>query len=319
MNAHVNKFTLASSAAAMIMAAGSALGASCPAGFPAEPVNFVVGYGAGGGTDLAARKVASTIEEMSGWTVVVDNKPGASGAVMATSVKNGAADGYTVGVATNTTMAIVPNQRENIEYTYNDFGFVGTGMLLNYGLAALADRPYKTLEEFVEYAKEKGRATVSTGSASYQVAMEAVAEAFDVKIVAIPTKGSSAALKDALGGHVDATVQGTVHVAQIAAGEMVQLATLTDTRAAYAPEAKTLRESGVDLSIEGHILFFVNGDTPADVQECLATTFAEAVASETYSDFMAKQQTSASNLGPDGTASFLAEADAFYKAYFAAK
>lgn len=319
MNISRNKLVLASSTMALVMAAGVSFAASCPEGFPSKPVNFLVGYGAGGGTDLAARKVASTIENMAGWTVVVDNKPGASGAVMATGVKDGSKDGYTVGVATNTTMAIVPNQRDNIEYTYEDFGFVGTGMLLNYGLASLADKPYKSLEEFVAYAKENGRATVSTGSASYQVAMEAVAETFDVNIISVPTKGSSAALKDALGGHVDATVQGTIHVAQIEAGAMVQLATLTDTRAAYAPNAKTLRESGVDLSIEGHILFFVSGDVPSDVQACLSETFAEAVSSDDYSDFMAKQQTSASNLGPEGTAAFLAEADTFYKSYFASK
>ena len=317
-NSHL-KNTFVSSTVALTLAAGSAYADNCPAGFPSQPVNFLVGYGAGGGTDLAARKVASTIEDMAGWTVVVDNKPGASGAVMATGVKDGAADGYTVGVATNTTMAIVPNQRENIEFTYDDFAFVGTGMLLNYGLAALSSQPYKTLEEFVEYARENGRATVSTGSASYQVAMEAVAEAFDVNIISIPTKGSSAALKDALGGHVDATVQGTVHVAQIAAGEMVQLATLTDSRAAYAPDAMTLRESGVDLSIEGHILFFMNDDVPADIQSCISETFAAAVSSDDYTEFMAKQQTSASNLGPEGTTAFLAEADAFYKSYFADK
>ncbi len=302
---------------ALIAAAGVASAASCPAGFPDKPVNFFVGYGAGGGTDLAARKVAATIEEISGWTVVVDNKPGASGAVMATGVKNGEADGYTVGVATNTTMAIVPNQRENIEYTFEDFGFVGTGMSLNYGLAALSDKPYKTLEDFVEYARENGRATVSTGSASYQLAMEAVAEKFGVNIISVPTKGSSAAMKDALGGHVDATVQGTIHVAQIKAGEMVQLATLTDSRAAYAPDSKTLKESGVDLSIQGHIIFFVNGDVPTDVQTCLSETFAEAVSSDTYTEFVEKQATTASNLGPDGTMSFLSDANEVYKAYFA--
>lgn len=301
----------------LIAAAGTASAANCPAGFPDKPVNFFVGYGAGGGTDLAARKVAATIEEVSGWTVVVDNKPGASGAVMATGVKNGAADGYTVGVATNTTMAIVPNQRKNIEYTFKDFGFVGTGMSLNYGLAALADKPFKTLEEFVEYARENGRATVSTGSASYQLAMEAVAKTFGVNIVSVPTKGSSAAMKDALGGHVDATVQGTIHVAQIRAGEMVQLATLTDNRASYAPDAKTLKESGVDLSIQGHIIFFVNGSVPSDIQTCLSETFAEAVSSDTYTEFMKKQETSASNLGPDGTMSFLSDANKVYKAYFA--
>lgn len=319
MKATCKKLTLASSAAALILSAGAGFAANCPEGYPSEPVKFIVGYGAGGGTDLAARKVASTIEEMTGWTVVVDNKPGASGAVMATGIMKTAPDSHTVGVATNTTMAIVPNQRKNIDYRFDDFGYIGTGMLLNYGLAALTDRPYKTLEDFVDYARENGRATVSTGSASYQVAMEMLAEAYDVNIIPVPTKGSSAALKDALGGHVDATVQGTVHVAQIEAGKMVQLATLTDTRAAYAPEAKTLRESGVDLSIEGHILFFMNQDTPDEIQSCLSETFAEAVSSETYADFMAKQQTTASNLGPDGTAEFLGEADAFYQAYFGSK
>lgn len=313
-----NKIVLAAGVAALF-ASSAAYAQTCPQGFPDKPINFLVGYGAGGGTDLAARKAAATIEDISGWTIVVDNKPGASGAVMATGVMNGDADGYTVGVATNTTMAIVPNQRDNIEYTYNDFGFVGTGMLLNYGLAALSDRPYSTLEEFVEYARENGRATVSTGSASYQVAMEAVAEAFDVNIVSIPTKGSSAALKDALGGHVDATVQGTNHVAQIRAGEMNQLATLTGTRAAYAPDTMTLMESGVDLSIEGHIIFFVSGDVPADVQSCLSDTFAAAVESDDYAEFMALKETTASNLGPDGTMSFLADADAFYAEYFANK
>ncbi|MBX2838942.1 MAG: tripartite tricarboxylate transporter substrate binding protein [Gammaproteobacteria bacterium] len=313
-----NSIALLFSAAGLALS-GVANAATCPADFPTKPVNFIVGYKAGGGTDLAARKAASTIEETAGWTVVVDNKGGASGAVMATSIKEGAADGYTVGVATNTTMAIVPNQRENIKYTYEDFGFIGTGMLLNYGLAALSDKPYKTLEEFVDFAKENGRATVSTGSASYQVAMEAVADTFGVNIVAVPTKGSSAALKDALGGHVDATVQGTVHVAQIKAGKMVQLATLTDSRAAYAPDAKTLRESGVDLSIEGHIVFFVSGDVPAEIQTCLSETFAEAVSSDNYGEFMAKQETSASNLGPVGTQEFIAKANEFYKGYFASK
>ena len=80
-------------------------------------------------------------------------------------------------------------------------------------------------------------------------------------------------------------------VAQIRAGEMVQLAPLTDNRASYAPDAKTLKESGVDLSIQGHIIFFVNGGVPSDIQTCLSETFAEAVSSDTYTEFMKKQET----------------------------
>lgn len=297
------------SAAPLVAAA-----AECPDGYPDGPVTFRVGYGAGGGTDAVARKVAAQIEAEKGWTVVVENRPGASGGVMATELLRTPADGQTVGVASNTTLAINPWNNPDTVYTYDDFRYLGTGMLLNYGLVALADKPYDTLDAFVAAMKEQGRGTVSVGAASHELAVRALADHYGVNLVPIPGKGSAAALQEALGGHVDATVQSTQHVPQIKAGKMKQLATLTSKRAVYAPDVPTLKEQGLDVSIEGHIIFMVPKDTPDDVHACLAQTLAAVTASDDYAAFMQGLETEASNMGPEGTRAWLAEASGFYKA-----
>lgn len=290
----------------------TALAASCPEGYPTGNVNFLVGYGAGGGTDTVARKVATDIETATGWTIVVDNKPGASGGVMAKGLIDGDADGMTIGVVSNTTVAINPHVNADIGYTHDDFGYLGTGMVLNYGLVTLADNSFDTLEEFVAMAKEKGRATVSVGASSHTIAVDTIAAHYGIDLVAVPGKGSAAALQEALGGHVDATIQGAAHVPQIEAGKMVQLATLTENRAPYAPDAMTALENGVDLSIEGHIIFIVNKDTPAEIQSCLSEALAEVTSSQDYIDFLAGRSAVPGNMGAEGTADWVANASAFY-------
>ncbi len=309
--------TLLVSVATVGLTAASAFADICPADYPGGNINFLVGYGAGGGTDTVARRVASDLETATGWTVVVDNRPGASGGVMARSLLGADPDGVTVGVVSNTTVAINPHVNAAIGYTHDDFAYLGTGMVLNYGLVTLADSSYSTLEEFVDFARDKGRATVSVGASSHTIAVDTLAEHYDIDLVAVPGKGSAAALQEALGGHVDATIQGAAHVPQIEAGAMVQLATLTENRASYAPDTKTAVESGVDLSIEGHIIFIMNGDTPADVQSCLAEAIAGVTSSDAYVEFLAGRSAVPGNMGPEGTAAWVAEASAFYGAKLA--
>lgn len=292
--------------------ANAALASECPDGFPSDNVSFQVGFGAGGGTDTVARKVASDLEMATGWTVVVENMPGASGGVMARGLTKKNPDGLTIGVVSNTTVAINPHVNPDIGYTHEDFKYLGTGMVLNYGLVTLEENPYDTLEEFVAMAKEKGRATVSVGASSHTIAVDAIAEHFGIRLVSIPGKGSAAALQEALGGHVDATIQGTQHVPQIKAGKMVQLATLTENRAVYAPDAKTLQESGVDLSIEGHIIFIAPKETPDDIAACLASHIMDVTTSDDYADYMEGLEASAGNMGAQGTTDWVASASAFY-------
>jgi tripartite-type tricarboxylate transporter receptor subunit TctC len=304
---------LLAAAALSIALPGAAMAANCPAGYPSEPIKMQVGYSAGGGTDTVSRQFAASLEELTGWTVVVENKPGATGGVMATGLMNMPGDGLHIGAGTSTTLAINPYKNPDTKYTYEDFKYVGSGMLLNYGLVATSDKPYKNLDEFIAFAKEKGRATVSTGSVAYEIAVNRIAKHYGVDLVPIPSRGSANALKDALGGHVDATVQGTAHVPQIRAGKMVQLATLTSQRASYAPDTKTLTESGLDLAIDGHVIFFLPKSTPDDIHTCLAELLNEAIGTDSYNALMTKLDTEAGNLGKDGTVTFLEQASAFYK------
>ncbi|MEQ9815459.1 MAG: tripartite tricarboxylate transporter substrate binding protein [Azospirillaceae bacterium] len=298
--------------AAVSVPAGAQI-ADCPAGFPDGPITMQVGYAAGGGTDTVARSFANHLEQMTGWTVVVENVPGAAGGVMATGLLSAPADGSIIGAGTSTTLAISPYELPDIQYAWDDFRYLGTGMALNYALVALEEKPYDTLEEFIDWAREQGRATISVGSVSYEIAVREIARHFDVNLIPIPSGGSSSALRDALGNHVDATVQGTAHVSQLEAGTMVQLATLTSERASYAPDAMTLLESGMDFSLDGHIIFFVPGDTPDDITTCLADALHAVTESESYTQVMSDLQTRANNLGPEGTEAFLADAAAFYE------
>lgn len=321
MCASIKRLAVAAALLGTTCAAGTAWSAECPDGFPQKPIDFLVGFGAGGGTDAIARAIAAAIEAQQGWTVVVDNRPGAGGGVMAASLKNADADGYTVGVAGTDTVAIVPYTSPDAQFTWDDFGYLGSGMQINYGLVTRADRPYSTLEDFIDYAKENGRATVSVGGTNQEVLVKQLGEHFGVSLVAVPGKGAAAALQEALGGHVDATTQGSQHVQQIQSGDMKQLASLIDKRVDYAPDSKTLAESGLDPSVamQAFTILMVPKDVDEAVQTCLAGAVDEAVGSDTFAKLMSNFNNKAINLGPEGVADVVRLSAANYEKVLSAK
>ncbi len=308
-------------AATLSMSAVAVYAAECPADFPSKPINFVVGFGAGGGTDAIARGVATAIEVQQGWTVVVDNRPGAGGGLTAALVKEQDPDGYTIGVVGSDTVSILPYTSVDVTYRWSDFDYIASGMQINFGMVTLADSPFSTLEEFVDYAKEKGRATISVGGVNQEVLVKQLSDHFDVNFIAVPGNGAADALQSALGGHVDATTQGTRHVQQVLSGNMKQIATLIDKRVELSPDTKTLTESGMDdsASILGYTIFMMPKDADPAVQTCLAAAFDEAINSESYTALMANFNNKPANLGPDGVASLVERSSANYEKIFGDK
>lgn len=293
--------------------------AQCPAGYPDKPIDFVVAYAAGGGTDAIARTIAAEIENSQGWTVPVSNKPGAGGDVLMTALKEMKPDGYTVAVSSTNTVALDPYANEGVSFTYDDFDYPGTAMEVTFGLVSLTDRPYSTLEEFIEYARENGRATISTSAIALEIAVEKIADHFGVDLVAIPGGGAADALQSALGGHVDATIQGSQHIKQIEAGNMKQLSTLVAERVAYAPDTKTVIESGVDATAGAYVLFALPKGVDPAIQTCLQEVLAEATQSDAYVELMKNFNSVPANLGPDGALVFIEKQAAGYKAIFEAR
>lgn len=298
---------------AMVAPAGMALAAQCPADFPSKPINFIVGYGAGGGTDAITRAVAAEVEKQQGWTLVTQNQPGAGGGVMAAGLMNADPDGYTVGATGFGTVALNPYTNKDTPFTYEDFEYLGSGMQTNYGMVTLVDAPYSTFEEFIDYAKEKGRATVSIAGVAQEIFIDQVNEKYGTNIVYLKGKGAADALQQALGGHVDATIQGARHAEQVKAGKMKQLASLIDKRLDFAPDSKTLIEIGFDTTIVSHTMFITPKGVPADVLTCLAGAIDEAIGSESYNELMKRLENKPLNLGPEGVKKAVIDSATVYK------
>lgn len=305
--------TLATTAAlSATLAASAAAAATCPEGYPNKPVRFVVGFGAGGGTDTIARSLTAAIEEQQGWTTVVENMPGASGASAAVWLKDQAADGYVVGVTGTDAIAVNPAQGD-VGYTWEDFDYLGSGMQTWLGLAALKEAPFDDLPGLIAHAKEKGRATVAVAGINQEVLIRQLAEEFEVELIAIPGAGAAEALTSALGGHVDATTQGTLHVEQIDAGTMKLITSLIDRRVPYAPDVGTLAEQGSKAQpLNSHTIFIAPDGLSDEVKTCLAEVIDEATQADSYKAQMDTFKNEALNLGPEGNEELVQQLATFY-------
>lgn len=295
------------------LGATAAVAATCPADFPAKPIRFVVGFGPGGGTDTIARSIGSVIEKQQGWTVVVENMPGAGGANSAVWLKDQTADGYVVGVNGSDAIGLHPALND-VGYSWEDFDYIGSGMQTWLGLAALVDKPFDDLAGLVAYAKEQGRATIAVAGVNQENLVKELAEEFGVNLVAIPGAGAAEAMTSALGGHVDATTQGTLHIEQIKAGKMKLVVSIIDRRVPYAPDVGMLEEQGSKAHpLISHTVFMTPKGLAPEVGTCLREALDEAVKSAEYKTTMDTFENEALNLGEEGTRDLIRDLYDYYK------
>jgi tripartite-type tricarboxylate transporter receptor subunit TctC len=314
------KRSVALVAAQFLLLPTVALSATCPAGFPgSKPVRLVVGYAAGGGTDVIARAWANGFQKIHGWTVVVENRPGAGSGVLMAWLKNQPADGYILGAMGTDAVTINPAQG-NVGYTWDNFEYLGSGMQTWTGIVAVADKPFNDLKEFVEFARKQGRATVSVAGVNQEVLVAQLAEEFKVNLVAIPGTGAAEAMTSALGGHVDATTQGTLHVAQIKAGKMKLIVSPINRRQPYAQHIGTLSEQGSKArTIDSHSHLVAPKTLPAEIKKCVSEALDEVVKSAEYKVVMDKFDNEPLNLGEQGSIDLISRSAAFYKEALAKK
>ncbi|MFH5926311.1 Bug family tripartite tricarboxylate transporter substrate binding protein [Roseomonas xinghualingensis] len=219
--------------------------------FPNQPIRLIVPYTAGGVTDVTARVMAQIATRHLGQTVVVDNKPGASGTLGAVALAAGTApDGYTV------TLAPMPVFRQpyltKVSYhPVDSFTYIVglTGYL--YGVVVRKDSPWRTWDDFVSESKRRpGELTyATTGIGSTQhITMEQVAEKAGTEFLHVPYKGSSETLTALLGGQVDAVADASTWRPLVEDGQVRLLVTWGAERSPQYPAIPTLREVGVDLS-----------------------------------------------------------------------
>jgi tripartite-type tricarboxylate transporter receptor subunit TctC len=216
--------------------------------WPAKPVTVVVPSSPGGGTDTYGRLLAQALTEQLKQSFLVENKPGASGAIGATYAAKALPDGYTILVASNSSLGINPALYKSLTYdVFRDFAPVTRGVIAPMVVVVNPGAGVKTLRELVERGKrEPGQLTYGTagvGSPLY-IGVRMIEAATGAQFIHIPYKGVAPAYQDLLGGRVNFMLTDLASVRQyIDAGKVTALA-ITD-KSRLLPGVPTLAEAGV--------------------------------------------------------------------------
>jgi tripartite-type tricarboxylate transporter receptor subunit TctC len=262
--------------AALLMAVATTA-VDAQADWPARTVTVVVPSSPGGGTDVYGRLLAQALTEQLKQTFVVDNKPGASGAIGATAVAKAEPDGYTLLVASNSSLGINPVLYKNLQYDVaRDFAPVTRGVIAPMVIVAHPDARVKTMAELIERGKREPAAlfygTAGVGSPLY-IGVRMIEEATGARFSHVPYKGVGPAYQDLLGGRLQFMLTDLASVRQhIDAGKLVALA-ITD-KSRLLPNVPTLAEAGVP-GIKAFTAFSVL--VPAKVPPALVKRMADEI------------------------------------------
>ena len=238
-------------AAALAFAASVAVVAlpSIAQEYPAKPIRIIVGFPPGGATDLVARLLAPRLSEAFKQQIVVDNRPGANGAIATELAAKAAPDGYTMHLGTLAALVITPAISKVPYDPFTDFSPIGRAVSLQNIFIAHPTLPVKNIKELIALAKARpgtlNYASSGTGSTGH-LSGELLKSMTGIRMTHIPYKGGGPAMTDLLGGHVELFVAIiSTAVPQVKAGKARALAVTGDKRAAALPEVPTVAESGV--------------------------------------------------------------------------
>jgi tripartite-type tricarboxylate transporter receptor subunit TctC len=267
----------------LLPAAGTATAVA--ADYPVKPIRLVVGFGAGGPTDIPARFVADRLGDALGQRVIVENKPAAAGMIATREVLAQPRDGYTLLLCTHFE-AINVAAYKNVQFKLSDIASISLIAKYYYGIALTNAIPATDLDSFVRYAKtrpgEVSYATVGTGSAQEIFALQ-LEKLTGIKMNRIPFRGGPQVVQELVAQRVDFYVSPTLAIApQYAAKQLKILAVSAPERLKGLPEIPTLTEVGVKFVRFGWLGICAGAGTPQPILDVLQRHIATIVATPEY-------------------------------------
>src|SRR5512145_2220166 len=224
-------------------------GAAQAQDFPGKPIRMVVGFPPGGGTDVVARIIAPRYSELLGQSVVIENRPGATGTMAAGQVAKSAPDGYTIMMGHVSVNAIAPALFSNLQYdVVRDFAPIGIAAAVPHFVTVHPSMPASSLKELIAHLKAKPDLTFpSAGNGSMpHLAGEIFRALAGVKMVHVPYKGTGQSMQDLLGGvHQVAFDTMPASAPHVRSGKLRALATSSATRLPAFPDVPTAEEAGL--------------------------------------------------------------------------
>lgn len=219
--------------------------------YPIKPIIVVVNFGAGGAMDIFTRAICKVAEKELGQSIIIENKPGATGMIGMNYVLKSKPDGYTLGTCSIPELIVTPHMQQYPFNVLTDVTDIFPFFKFNFGLSVRSDAPWNTFEDLIAYSKmNPGKFTYSTPGvgSTMHIITERIAMKEGIKWTAIPFKSGGEAVLACLGGHTEGVPQPPATTySHMKAGKLKLLLVLSDTRWPEFPNIPTILEKGYDF------------------------------------------------------------------------
>lgn len=290
--------------------------------YPQKPILTIVAFPAGGGTDIVARSILKTAEKYTGKGFVVDNRPGAGGAIGFTALASAPKDGYTIGFINAPTIVMNPIQLgDKVKYKLDDFVPIANFVSDPGVFAVNANSPIKTLKDFIDMAKANpGSVKLAYGGpgTSESLALRVLEQRSGIKFRKVPFEGTAPQLTALMGGHVDIMVSNASEIfSQVESKTLRVIAVGAPKQIDMYPGVPTYKEAGFDytqMSMRG--LAAPKGMDPKQIQ-FLADAMKKAYEDPEFKKNAKELHLPLEFLGPEDYAKELKRQDAFLREEYA--
>jgi tripartite-type tricarboxylate transporter receptor subunit TctC len=280
--------------------------------YPSKPIRMIVPFPAGGPADIFGRGLAQGMSGELGQPVIIENLGGVGGVLGIDRAVKSAADGYTLGFNSGSTLSIAPFSFAKMPYDVKkDFALVTLVVRVPEVLAVHPSLPVNSVEELVAYAR-KNPGKVNFGSAGggsiTHLAGELLKSEARIDLVHVPYKGAAPAVNDLLGGQVQIGIFDVpILLGHIRSGKLKALAVTSKTRAPTLPDVPTTAEASYpNVTSDNWYGLIMPAATPADIQKRVHSAAVAALKSPAVAEQFAKVGGLASPGTPQDYASFLA-------------
>ena len=284
------------------------------AGFPEKPITYMICFDPGGESDITARLQQKYLEEVLKAKVVITYKVGGGGAVGWSELIRSKPDGYTIAGDNLPHTILQPMQRGDAGYTTEQLKRVYCFESTPCALVVKKDSPFKTLDDFIAFAKKNPGAVTLGGSGSWtanHLGTIELEKAAGVKLTYIPFTGSGSATPALLGGHVTGLMTYTTMAAQ-QLDKFRILAVAAPKRSAVFPDAPTFQELGYDIVEGAYRGVSVPPNTPDNIVKILADAFEKVNKNPEFAKKMAELAFDLEFMGPAEYTKFIQTRKAYY-------
>ena len=266
--------------------------ARAQASWPNGPVTFVVGYSAGGSTDINARELGNVMTPVIGQQIIIDNKGGAAGSIGLRAAAAAKPDGQTLFVAVGTNVIINPHVQKGMIDTLSALAPICQVTDYQYVLVVGNSVPAKNAAELVAMAKkdpEKLTYSSSGVGGNNHLAGALFAEAAGVKMTHVPYKGTGPAVADVISGQITMNFSSLPPaVSQIKGGNLKALAVTGNKRVKSLPDVPTLKEQGIDVVVTSWQGLFAPAKTPDAILDKIDKATKEAMKNPKWEEALAR-------------------------------